>query len=759
MAETDISRADKSQCGWRASEHDVQSIISARHGDPFSVLGLHPTSAGLVVRTFVPHAETVRVENSAGEAIATLERRNDAGFFEGLLPGKPSKTGAKVKKSTTLQAPHPYRLKATNTDGAWSIDDPYQFGPVLNPTDDYLLVEGTHRTLFDRLGAHPIRHQDVEGTHFCVWAPRAKRVSVVGDFNSWDGRCHQMRKRVDSGLWEIFAPGVGEGTAYKYEIVASNGELQPLKADPFGFGSEFRPSTASVVTRTDHFVWTDSTYMAARKNVDQRRAPMSTYEVHLSSWRRGVDGAFLSYDELAEQLIPYAVEMGFTHLELMPVSEHPLDDSWGYQPIGLFAPTRRFGDPAGFARFVDRAHGAGLAVILDWVPAHFPTDVHGLAQFDGEPLYEHGDPRRGFHPDWNTAIYDFGRREVANILAANALYWMERFHIDGLRVDAVASMLYLDYSRKAGEWLPNANGGNENFEAVAFLKQVNRLVYGTHEGAVMIAEESTAWPGVSQPVHAGGLGFGFKWNMGWMHDTLVYMGQEPVHRRWHHDKMTFGLLYAFSENFVLPLSHDEVVHGKGSLLEKMPGDDWQKFANLRAYFGFMWGHPGKKLLFMGQEFGQRQEWNFNQSLDWHLIDHAPHREMQTWVRDLNNAYRSLPALYARDCEPDGFRWVVADDASQSVLAWLRFGGESDRPVLVVSNFTPVPRHGYRIGLPHAGRWREVLNSDATLYGGSNLGNQGSVIAALEPAHGLPASAVFTLPPLATLYFEFDPNHT
>jgi 1,4-alpha-glucan branching enzyme len=475
--------------------------------------------------------------------------------------------------------------------------------------DDYLLVEGTHRTLYQRLGAHLTTHEGVTGVHFAVWAPHATRVSVVGDFNAWDGRRHQMRKRVTSGIWEIFAPGVSAGTAYKFEIIGPAGQLLPLKADPMGAHAEMRPSTASLVAAPSTHDWRDGDWLEQRRHRDQRRSPASVYEVHLGSWRRKEDGSYLNYDEIAAELIPYVSWMGFTHIEFMPVSEHPLDASWGYQPIGLFAPSSRFGEPDGFRRLVDAAHMAGIGVIIDWVPAHFPVDVHGLAQFDGTALYEHADPRKGFHPDWNTAIYDFGRTEVVTILASNALYWLGEFHIDGLRVDAVASMLYLDYSRKDGEWLPNIHGGNQNLEAVSFLRHVNTLVYGEHPGAATIAEESTAWPGVSQPVHAGGLGFGFKWNMGWMNDTLVYMGKDPAHRRWHHDKMTFGLLYGFSENFVLPISHDEVVHGKGSLLTRMPGDDWQKFANVRAYYGFMWGHPGKKLLFMGQEFAQRGEWN------------------------------------------------------------------------------------------------------------------------------------------------------
>ena len=726
--------------GWQTSEKDVRAIVDARHPDPFAVLGLHKIRGGYAIRAFVPGANAVRAMSREGTPLVDLQRRGDGGFFEGRI--------ASAKER------FPYRLRAENARGSWEFEDAFAFGPVLGPTDDYLLVEGTHRKLYERLGAHPMIHEGATGTHFAVWAPNALRVSVVGDFNQWDGRRHPMRKRVDSGLWEIFAPEVAEGAVYKYEIIAGDGTLLPLKADPFGFAAELRPSTASVVARTDSFAWTDAAYLDERARADARRAPMSIYEVHLGSWRRQADGTFMSYDELAEQLIPYAVDLGFTHLELLPVSEHPLDASWGYQPIGLFAPTRRFGEPGDFARFVDRAHAAGLGVILDWVPAHFPTDQHGLAQFDGTALYEYADPRRGFQPDWNTAIYDFGRREVINTLFANALFWIDRYHVDGLRIDAVASMLYLDYSRKPGEWVPNIDGGNDNREAAAFLQQVNRLVYGTQPGAQTIAEESTSWAGVTRPVHDGGLGFGFKWNMGWMHDTLDYMAKDPVHRRWHHDKLTFGLLYAFSENFVLPLSHDEVVHGKGTVASRMPGDEWQRFANLRAYYAFMWAHPGKKLLFMGQEFGQIREWNFNQGLEWWLLDYPVHQGAQKLVRDLNRAYRTYPALHARDCEPDGFRWIIVDDKDQSVFAWMRFGAPSDRPVAVICNFTPVPRYGYRIGLPQAGRWHEIVNTDAREYGGSGVGNLGMVVAEEGSAHGFPASAMITLPPQATVYLLY-----
>ena len=720
------------------SRDAIAAIVAGQHGDPFSVLGPHEVGGRTIVRAYVPGARSVEVVGRDGAPIATLARRHDGGFFEGLLPQRTR-----------------YLLRAANDGGSWTIDDPYAYGPVLGPMDDWLLGEGTHVRLYDRLGAHVIVHEGVSGVHFAVWAPNASRVSVVGDFNAWDGRMHTMRRRVDTGVWEIFVPGIGEGAIYKYEVLGPNRELLPLKADPVGFAAEMRPSTASVVCDTTRFTWTDGEWMAARAQRNLRRTAMAIYEVHLGSWQRGEGNAWLTYDELAERLIPYAAGMGFTHLELMPVNEHPLDESWGYQPIGLFAPTRRFGEPAAFARFVDRAHAAGLGVIVDWVPAHFPTDPHGLAHFDGTALYEHLDPRQGFHPDWNTAVFQFGRHEVDNYLMASALYWLDRYHIDGLRVDAVASMLYLDYSRKEGEWVPNRYGGNENLEAIAFLRRLNTTVYAEHPGAVTIAEESTAWPAVSHPVDGGGLGFGFKWNMGWMNDTLDYLGRDPIHRRWHHDRVTFGLVYAFSENFVLPLSHDEVVHGKRSLLGRMPGDGWQQFATLRAALAMMWAYPGKKLLFMGQEFAQGQEWNSSQSLDWHLLDHPWHRGVQALVRDCNHAYRHLPALHERDCEGQGFQWIVVDDRDNSVFAWLRHGADAGRTLAMVANFTPVPRERYRIGLPRGGRWREALNSDAGVYGGSNCGNAGGVIATARPQHGFDFSAELTLPPLGTLWLVHD----
>ncbi len=728
---------------WTARPEDLDGLLGARHDDPFGVLGLHERAGGTTIRAFVPHAETVTAEEPDGAVIATLTRVHDAGIFEGMARGRHGRFR--------------YRLRCANRGGDWLLDDPYGFGPVLGPLDDHLMAEGTHQHLYEKLGAHPLTHEGVEGVHFAVRAPNALRVSVVGDFNGWDGRRHQMRRRFSSGVWEIFAPGVGTGSVYKFEIVGADNAVLPLKADPVGFASELRPSTASVVTRTDSFRWHDDAHLAWRQGVDPRTAPITIYEVHLASWRRRDDNGFLTWDEIADALIPYALDMGFTHLEFLPVSEYPFDPSWGYQPIGLFAPTARFGAPDGFARLVDRAHQAGLSVLLDWVPAHFPVDDHGLARFDGTALYEHFDPRKGFHPDWKTAIYDFGRREVVNFLAANALYWLTRMHVDGLRVDAVASMLYLNYSRKAGEWAPNARGGNENLEAVAFIKELNALIRAQCPGALTIAEESTTWPGVSRPVGAGGLGFDFKWNMGWMNDTLDYVSTDPMFRKWHHQKLTFGLLYAFSENFVLPLSHDEVVYGKRSIIEKIPGDDWQKFATARAYYGFMWGHPGKKLLFMGQEFGQRREWNFEQALDWNLLGVPLHDGLRRLVRDLNHGYRTVGALHEADCEERGFRWIVVDDREQSVFAFLRLGAEGTPPVAVVSNFTPVPRPDYRIGLPLAGRWREMLNTDATVYGGSGVGNFGAIMAREDPSHGLPASASLMVPPLATVWFIYDPE--
>lgn len=720
-----------------ASASDVKAVAAGTHGNPFSVLGIQEAGKGFVARCFIPDAETVSAHTLAGKMVGELSCRNEAGFFEG-----PVAIGKRL----------PLKYHARNAGGDWWITDPYSFGPVLGPIDDYYMAEGSHLRLFDKLGAHLIDHEGASGVHFAVWAPNAKRVSVVGDFNAWDGRRHPMRLRQDSGIWEIFIPGLGEGRPYKYEIIGAKGVRLPLKADPFAFRSELRPATASVTAATSRHKWGDAAHRKFWHEAEARRQPISIYEVHAGSWQRNEDDSFLSWDELAERLIPYVIDTGFTHIELLPISEHPYDPSWGYQTTGLYAPTARFGDPEGFARFVDGAHRAGIGVILDWVPAHFPTDEFGLAKFDGTALYEHADPRKGFQPDWNTLIYNFGRREVLSFLVNNALYWAEKYHVDGLRVDAVASMLYLDYSRKAGEWIPNEKGGRENLEAVAFLQRMNKEIYGTHPGVMTIAEESTSWPKVSHPVHEGGLGFGFKWNMGFMHDTLEYLAREPVFRKHHHNQITFGLMYAFTENFVLPLSHDEVVHGKSTLLGKMAGDDWQKFATLRAYYAFMWGYPGKKLLFMGQEFAQRREWSEARALDWDMLQHAQHRGVRDVVRDLNHLYREKPALYARDCEPEGFEWLIVDDAENSVFAWLRKAPGAN-PVAVISNFTPVPRENYRVPLPEAGTWHEIMNTDATSYGGSGKGNGGLVEARID---GDRVAVLITLPPLATLMLEFMP---
>ncbi|WP_267351659.1 1,4-alpha-glucan branching protein GlgB [Sphingomonas sp. GM_Shp_2] len=709
----------------------IQALIEGRNADPFALLGPHAGPGGTFLRALVPGAQAVAVFDLTGDPLGDLACVDPNGLFEGVVDGDPQ----------------PVKYRAQGHGAEWWITDPYSFGPVLGPIDDLLMGEGTHRRLYDKMGAHLIEHQGARGVHFAVWAPNAERVSVVGDFNDWNGARHVMRRRNDVGVWEIFLPDIGAGRAYKFEIVGPGGTRQPQKADPFAFAAELRPHTASITTAPLSHAWQDDAHRAAWAQVDPRRVPMSIYEVHAGSWDRDENGWYLTWDALADKLIPYVVEMGFTHIEFLPISEHPYDPSWGYQTTGLYAPSARFGDHEGFARFVDGAHQAGIGVLLDWVPAHFPTDAHGLSHFDGTALYEHEDPRQGFHPDWNTAIYNFGRREVASYLVNNALFWPERYHVDGLRVDAVASMLYRDYSRKAGEWVPNEQGGRENWEAVEFLRDVNREVYGQHPGVFTIAEESTAWPGVSAPAYAGGLGFGFKWNMGFMHDTLKYMALEPIHRRHHHGSILFGLHYAFDENFVLPLSHDEVVHGKGSLLTKMAGDDWQKFANLRAYYAFMWGYPGKKLLFMGQEFAQREEWSEERALDWHLRCSHAHEGVRNLVRDLNRLYRDTPALHARDCEPEGFEWLVSDDADQSVFAWLR-KAPGAAPVAIIANMTPVARAPYRVPLPVDGHWREIINSDAHHYWGSGLGNLGGV----EAKDG---AAWVTLPPLATVMLQLE----
>ena len=716
-------------------QDQIDELLAGRHTDPFALLGLHADGQGrLWLRALLPGASKVELLDAlTSRTLVSLQPSGD--FFESLVPRRRKRFD--------------YRLAVAWADGSQGIyADAYAFGPQLGDADLALLAAGDHPRPFTLLGAHALEQDHVDGVRFAVWAPNARRVSVVGSFNQWDGRRHGMRLRHAAGIWDIFVPHAALGDLYKFEIIAANGELLPLKADPYARAAQLRPDTASIVAALP----TARALPPERAAANARQAPLSIYEVHAASWRFGQGGRFASWEELALQLPAYAAGLGFTHLQLMPISEHPFDGSWGYQTLGLYAPTARFGEPEGFAVFVAACHAHGLGLLLDWVPAHFPSDAHGLAQFDGSPLYEYADPREGFHRDWNTLIYNFGRNEVRQFLVGNALYWIERWGVDGLRVDAVASMLYRDYSRAAGEWIPNVEGGRENLEAIALLRQMNSRVGSETPGAITVAEESTSFPGVSAPVHAGGLGFHYKWNMGWMNDSLRYMQEDPVHRRWHHDKITFSLVYAFSENFVLPISHDEVVHGKGSMLAKMPGDNWQQFANLRAYYGFMWGHPGKKLLFMGQEFAQPGEWNHDAPLPWALLDDPRHAGVQRLVADLNRIYRELPALHRLDCEAAGFDWLDASDAEQSVLAWLRRDGQGG-VVLVVSNFTPLPRVAYRLGVPQGhGAWKEVLNTDSSHYGGSNLGNLEAHLPTLsQPAQQQEQSILLTLPPLATIF--------
>lgn len=712
---------------------EATALAEGRHGDPFAVLGFHRTPEGGRIVALVPDAERLWVIGNEDGRERELQPIS-AGVFCGKWEG-----GG-------------YRLRARNALATWDFEDPYRFGPVLGAIDEYLIGEGTHLRLWQVLGAHVITHEGFRGVHFAVWAPSAQRVSVVGGFNNWDGRRHQMRRRGATGVWEIFIPGLKAGEAYKYEILGAEGRLMPVKADPLGFGAEHPPQTSSVVRELGQHPWGDAAWLETRQRRNDIHAPISIYEVHLGSWRRVWDqgGRPLSYFELASQLIDYVVDMGFTHIELLPITEHPFDGSWGYQPIGLYAPTIRHGRPEEFAALVDAAHRRGVGVILDWVPGHFPADDHGLRRFDGTALYEHADPREGFHQDWNTLIYNYGRREVSNYLLANALFWLEEYHLDGLRVDAVASMLYRDYSRAEGEWVPNIHGGRENLEAIAFLRQVNAQAYGGAPGIMTVAEESTAFPGVTSPVHRGGLGFGFKWNMGWMNDSLRYFARDPIHRKHHHNELTFASSYAYSENFILPISHDEVVHGKGSMLGKMPGDTDQKFANLRAFYAFQWAHPGKKLVFMGQDFAQAREWAQAEALDWHLLDDPRHAGVQALVRDLNHLYRARKALHWGDCEPSGFAWIEADDAEHSVYVFERRAPDAP-PVVVAANLTPVER-SLRIGLPQGGDWVEILNTDSAHYGGANWGNLGFIEAQDQPCSNRPFSAEIYLPPLAVVMF-------
>ena len=719
---------------------ELAAFLEARHADPFHTLGMRRAGRSLAVRVFLPDAAAVTVVDTADRTRTfRAVRMHDAGFFEAVLPaGTPE---------------FPYALRVTSRDGTErETRDPYSFGRVLGETDVHLHAEGNHWDLYEKFGAHLRTIDGVAGTVFCVWAPNAQRVSVVGDFNNWDGRVHVMRKLLGSGVWEIFIPGVGEGAHYKFEIKGCRGDVF-LKSDPFAFYGQHGLQTASIVCDLDRFKWSDEGWMKYRAEQAWHKKPVSIYEVHLASWQRMAEdnNRPLSYLELSHRLIPYCLEMGFTHLELMPVAEHPFDGSWGYQVAGYYAPTSRFGNPDEFRHFIDHCHRAGIGVILDWVPAHFPKDAHGLAEFDGTHLYEHADPRQGEHRDWGTYIFNYGRNEVRNFLIANALFWFDRYHIDGLRVDAVASMLYLDYSREGGQWVPNCFGGRENLDAIYFLKRFNEVSYERFPGIMTIAEESTAWPGVSRPTYLGGLGFGFKWNMGWMHDFLHYMSLDPVHRRYHQGSITFSLLYAFHEHFILVLSHDEVVHGKGALLGKMPGDMWQKFANLRLLYGLMWAHPGKKLLFQGGEFGQWDEWRYNQSLDWHLTRFPLHAGLSRLVRDLNRIYKEHPAFYELDDTEEGFEWIDFHDADNSVVAFLRKSSGGQHLVFAV-NATPVVRGGYRIGVPRPGVYREILNTDAEVYGGGNVGNLAGVRSEPVPWQGREHSIRIELPPLGVVAF-------
>ncbi|WP_122663554.1 1,4-alpha-glucan branching protein GlgB [Pseudomonas viridiflava] len=719
---------------------DMDALIRAEHRDPFSILGPHGDGAdGQIIRAYLPDALSVTVlAREGGHELGALEMSAVPGFFIGRF--------AQVQ---------PYLLKINWAGGEQITEDPYSFGPLLGEMDLYLFAEGNHRDLSSCLGAQLTTVEGVQGVRFAVWAPNARRVSVVGGFNNWDGRRHPMRLRHPTGVWEVFVPRLQPGELYKFEILGAHGIL-PLKSDPMALATTLPPDTASKVSAPLQFEWHDNDWLQSRGERHAANAPLSIYELHAGSWQmeQNDEGQWRQYNwrELADRLIPYVKELGFTHIELMPIMEHPFGGSWGYQLLAQFAPTARYGSPEDFAAFVNACHQAEIGVILDWVPAHFPTDTHGLAQFDGTALYEYANPQEGFHQDWDTLIYNLGRTEVHGFMLASALHWLKHYHIDGLRVDAVASMLYRDYSRKAGEWVPNRFGGRENLEAIDFLRHLNDVVALEAPGTLVIAEESTAWPGVSQSTQQGGLGFAYKWNMGWMHDTLHYMQQDPIHRAHHHSELSFGLMYAWSEKFILPISHDEVVHGKHSLIDKMPGDRWQKFANLRAYLTFMWTHPGKKLLFMGCEFGQWREWNHDEQLDWYLLQYAEHIGVKKLVSDLNRVYREEKALHERDTEPMGFQWLIGDDAANSVFAYMRWSKEGE-PLLVVANLTPVPREGYRVGVPYGGNWVELLNSDAEMYAGSNLGNGGGVHADEVKSHGQPVSLSLNLPPLAVLILK------
>ena len=736
-------------------QDEVAEVAQAHHSDPFRVLGPHWVEREgtwtLAIRAFFPGAQRVRLVWGADKIVFQAAAIHSEGVFEAVVAAD----AAELRVGETV-GPTAYRWRVRlEDDTETEIYDPYSFPPILTDYDLYLSGEGTHYMKYEKLGAHVCELAGVRGVHFGVWAPNARRVSVVGDFNSWDGRASVMRSRGVSGIWELFLPELHEGALYKFEILSRVGDHLGLKADPYGFAAELRPKSASIVCNIDRYAWNDSTWLEARATRDWQHSPMSIYEIHAGSWRRKADegNRWLTYRELADALVPYVKGMGYTHVELMPIMEHPLDASWGYQTIGYFAVTSRFGSPGDFMYFVDRCHQAGVGVILDWTPAHFPRDAHGLAFFDGTHLYEHEDPRRGAHPDWGTLVFNYGRNEVQNFLLSNALFWVDKYHIDGLRVDAVASMLYLDYSRAPGEWIPNAFGGRENLEAISLLKRLNEVLHERHPGVLMIAEESTSWPAVSRPTYIGGLGFDLKWNMGWMNDVLAYFSLDPIHRQFHHGKLTFSMLYAFHENFVLPLSHDEVVHGKRALLEKMPGDDWQKFANLRLLFGYLFAHPGKKLHFMGCELGQRNEFWEASSVDWSLENSPLHRGIQRLLADLNRLHVEERALHEIDFEWSGFEWLEVNDAASSVLSFLRRGRKPDDFVVVVCNFTPVVRENYRVGVPRPGRYREILNTDSKHYEGTDVGNSGGVRAEPIPWNDRPYSIKLRVPPLAAMYFK------
>lgn len=721
------------------NKDELRTIIESEHRDPHHFLGQHTLADGRAyINIYQPYAKCIKVENLDTNENLKMEEVDNTGVY-----------------TLMLDAPIKYKIAYKNfEDYIWEGYDPYSFGPVISDLDIHLFNSGTHYEIYNKLGAHVIEHEGVMGVHFAVWAPNAKRVSVIGDFCGWDGRILQMRAIGNSGIFELFVPELKENERYKFEIKSMEGMIIE-KSDPYAFYSELRPNTASIVWDINRFTWGDSEYLDSKKEKDNHNQPVSIYEVHLGSWKRNdTETGFINYRELAHELVDYVKELNYTHIELMPVSEHPFDGSWGYQVTGYYAPTSRFGTPDDFMYFVDYCHKNDIGIILDWVPAHFPKDAHGLIQFDGTALYEHADARQGEHPHWGTLIYNYGRNEVKNFLIANALYWLEKFHIDGLRVDAVASMLYLDYGKESGEWIPNPHGGRENMEAVEFFKHLNSILYQRNPNTLMIAEESTAWPGVSRPTNIGGLGFGLKWNMGWMNDFLRYVSKEPIHKRYHHNDLTFSLVYAFTENFVLVLSHDEVVHGKGSMINKMPGDYWQKFANLRTTYGFMYGHPGKKLLFMGGEFAQFDEWAEDKSLDWHLLEFDKHREMKQYISDLNNLYKHENALWDYDFEGRGFEWINCNDSEESIVSFVRKGKEEDNQVIVVSNFTPVPRTIHRIGVPKKGKYVELFNSDAAIYGGSGVLNDSDIYSEDVPWDGKDQSISIKIPPLATCYLKY-----